>query len=105
MDIVEIVVFAIILITALVCVGIFVTFFYVLSPKHQRQEPSRTKTPRTTTRPAAVSRELERQLLGMVAGDSSLATRLVDSARYMNPGKSETWCWEKAIDDLVRDRR
>lgn len=104
MNIVEIVVFALILITALVCVGILVTFFYVLIPKHNRQEPLRTKTPRTTTCPA-VSQELERQLLGLVASDSSTATRLVNLVRDRNPGQSETWCWEKAIDELVRDRR
>lgn len=104
MDIVEIVFFAITLITALACVGILVAFLYLLSPKYPRQQPRSTRTPRTTTRPT-VSQELERQLLGMVSGDSSLATRLVDSARYLNPGKSETWYWEKAIDDLVRDRR
>jgi cytochrome c-type biogenesis protein CcmH/NrfG len=104
MDIVEIVVFAIILITALAGVVILVALFYFLSPKYQRQQPWSTKTAKTTTRPA-VSQDLERQLLGMVAGDSSLATRLVNSVRDRNPRQSETWCWEKAIDDLVRDRR
>ena len=52
-----------------------------------------------------VSRELQGRLINMVSGDKEAAHRLVEIVRTANPGRSEQWYWEKAIDDLIRDRR
>lgn len=47
---------------------------------------------------------LERELLTLVNGDKALATRLFLSIRLRNPQRSKSWCYEKAIYDLKRDR-
>lgn len=52
-----------------------------------------------------VSRGTRKQLLGLVGGKASVAQRLVSDVRSRNPGRSEQWCWEKAIYDIERDRR
>jgi flagellar basal body-associated protein FliL len=47
---------------------------------------------------------LERELLALVNGDKALATRLLLSIRLRNPQRSKSWCYEKVIYDLKRDR-
>lgn len=47
---------------------------------------------------------LENKLLGMVRGNRSAARRLVAFERAAQPGMSENWYWQAAIDRLVRDR-
>ncbi|TRV06553.1 MAG: hypothetical protein EWV41_13915 [Microcystis wesenbergii Mw_MB_S_20031200_S109] len=47
---------------------------------------------------------LERELLTLVNGDKALATRLLLSIRLRNPQRSKSWCYEKVIYDLKRDR-
>ncbi len=49
--------------------------------------------------------KIQQKLLAMVGGDRHAAKRLIDNIKKKNPGKTELWCWEKAIDDLERDRR
>ncbi len=56
-------------------------------------------------RPLKPDHELRRCLLGMLGGNNDSAERLVNLARRQNPGRGETWYWEKAISDLERDRR
>ncbi len=51
------------------------------------------------------SDRLEEKLLTMVGGDRSVATRLLVNVRFKYPQKSKTWCYEKVIHDLQRDRR
>jgi hypothetical protein len=41
----------------------------------------------------------------MLSGDKKAAIRLLDNVQKKNPDKSYTWCQEKAIGDLERDRR
>lgn len=52
-----------------------------------------------------VARGTRRQLLGLVGGNAAVAQRLVSDVRVRNPGRTEQWCWEKAIYDIERDRR
>ena len=47
---------------------------------------------------------LERELLTLVNGDKALATRLLLNIRLRNPQRSNSWCYEKVIYDLKRDR-
>ena len=56
-------------------------------------------------RSRGVSRGTRRQLLGLVGGNAAVAQRLVSDVSIRNPGRSEQWCWEKAIYDVERDRR
>lgn len=56
-------------------------------------------------RSRGVSRGTRKQLLGLVGGKASVAQRLVSDVSVRNPGRSEQWCWEKAIYDIERDRR
>lgn len=54
---------------------------------------------------SGVNGATRRQLLRLVGGNRDVATRLVTTVRERYPGKSEQWCWEKAIYDIQRDRR
>jgi hypothetical protein len=47
---------------------------------------------------------LERELLTLLSGDKALATRLLVNIRFKNPQRSKSWCYEKVIYDLKRDR-
>lgn len=44
------------------------------------------------------------QLLSLVQGDRSTATRLLSQCKQKHPGNCETWYYEKVIWDLKRDR-
>ena len=50
--------------------------------------------------PARLTHQLE-----TLTRDKATAQRLVDQVATAHPGKSRTWCTEKAIADLLRDRR
>ncbi|MEL7068141.1 MAG: hypothetical protein ABG776_06245 [Cyanobacteria bacterium J06555_13] len=56
-------------------------------------------------RARGVSRGTRAQLLRLVGGNAAVAQRLVGDVSERNPGRSEQWCWEKAIYDIERDRR
>ncbi|PZO19870.1 MAG: hypothetical protein DCF25_07645 [Leptolyngbya foveolarum] len=56
-------------------------------------------------RDRGVNRSTRRQLLGLVGGNATVAERLVRDLQAHNPGRTEQWCWEKAIYDVERDRR
>ena len=56
-------------------------------------------------RDRGVARSTRRQLLGLVGGNATVAQRLVSDVQSRNPGRTEQWCWEKAIYDIERDRR
>jgi len=56
-------------------------------------------------RSRGVSRSTRKQLLGLVGGNAAVAQRLVSDVSDRNPGRTEQWCWEKAIYDIERDRR
>lgn len=49
--------------------------------------------------------QLQRQLVGMLAGDQREAERLVQQAKRNHPGRPENWYLQKVIGDLERDRR
>ena len=72
-----------------------------LQPLQLRPKPARAQP----TQRSAVSRDVQGRLINMVIGDVAAAHRLVDVVRAANPGRSEQWYWEKAIEDLIRDRR
>jgi uncharacterized protein HemY len=52
-----------------------------------------------------VSATTQRELAELLHGDWETAYRLVGQTRSRNPLKSEAWCWERTIADLLRDRR
>ncbi|MGC1309578.1 MAG: hypothetical protein WA885_20340 [Phormidesmis sp.] len=56
-------------------------------------------------RDRGVSRGTRKKLMGLVGGNASVAQRLVSDVKDHNPGRTEQWCWEKAIYDIERDRR
>lgn len=45
------------------------------------------------------------KLARLMQGDKEAARRLVQHIRVANPDQSEAWCYEKAVEDLMRDRR
>jgi hypothetical protein len=52
-----------------------------------------------------VAKATRKRLLGLVGGNAAIAQRLVVDVQRRNPGRTEQWCWEKAIYDVERDRR
>ncbi|TRU50229.1 MAG: hypothetical protein EWV49_09770 [Microcystis aeruginosa Ma_QC_Ch_20071001_S25] len=74
-------------------------------PISQNQQSSTSKNNR---RKLPISQNqlfyLERELLTLVNGDKALATRLLLNIRLRNPQRSKSWCYEKVIYDLKRDR-
>ena len=49
--------------------------------------------------------QLQNKLMRLLSGDRAAAMRLVERAKQRHPGRSDEWYWEKAIEDLERDRR
>lgn len=96
----EIVVFGLITIVALSAVVAAIMLYKEISkmpaPKQQRHRKHQTDN---------VPLQLKTQLLNMVGGNRETAWRLVCFARANHPGHDESWYWEKAIEDLIRDRR
>ena len=50
-------------------------------------------------------RQLQQELIRQLSGDRQAAERLVEREKRLNPGHPESWYWEKALNDLRRDRR
>lgn len=71
-------------------------------PIHKRPRNGRNSS---EPRARGVSRRTRKELLGLVGGKATVAQRLVSDVSDRNPGRSEQWCWEKAIYDIERDRR
>lgn len=89
--------------------SVSVMILYDLILKSLQQRKRNARKPRTHRTPNVpehiVPPTIESQLLTLVNGDRSTALRLVKSAKNSHPGRSEDWYWEKAIEDLIRDRR
>lgn len=73
-----------------------IRYFWLLLRPPKRQP---LVLPRRTSIPA---HPLRNRLLELCHGDSALVDRLYLSAN--RPGKSDEWIYQKAIDDLIRDR-
>jgi heme/copper-type cytochrome/quinol oxidase subunit 2 len=72
-------------------------------PSTNNRNPQKQFTqPKTTT---SVDNYTQSQLISMLQGDRDACQRLITVARRQYPGKSEQWYWERAIEDLIRDRR
>lgn len=64
--------------------------------------PRPANAPQKSGRP---SRAIETQLLRLVHNNRPTAERLVNLERSRQPGRSEDWYWQAAIERLLRDRR
>jgi hypothetical protein len=49
--------------------------------------------------------KIQHKLLSMMSGDRQAVNRIIARIKQKYPGKTEVWYWEKAIDDLEKDRR
>lgn len=92
-------------ITAIACFAYFYQLIVSDSPTTYRRRVKRKQNRQYATQNTGGSNQLEIQLLAMVNGDRATATRLITSTRRSHPGRAESWYWEKAIEDLIRDRR
>ncbi len=66
-----------------------------------RRPPSR---PRPKQQKPRIPPHLARELMALTR-DQGTANRLVSHIARQNPGRSPAWCAERAIADLIRDRR
>lgn len=104
MDVVGLVVYALLTIVALTTVGVAIAAYRVFSSLPRATRP-KVRSSQPASPSAQISRELEGRMLNLVNGDRATAYRLVSLTKASNPGRPESWCWEKAIEDLIRDRR
>ncbi len=51
------------------------------------------------------SLKIQQKLLSMVGGDTHAVNRIINNLKQKYPGKTELWYWEKAMEDLEKDRR
>ncbi|WP_346290795.1 hypothetical protein [Sphaerothrix gracilis] len=79
-------------------------YFWLTRSRRSRAYRPRRQPPRPASQ-TAVGRQTQRELLRLTNGNQAVALRLVDRVKMQNPGRSEQWCWEKAIYDIQRDRR
>ena len=49
--------------------------------------------------------KIQQKLLAMVGGNHHIVKRLIANSKRKYPHQTELWYWEKAIEDLERDRR
>lgn len=73
-----------------------------IDAKKVEDTPSKGKGNKTKDRLKSRHRK---KLLSLVNSDENIANRLVDSITAKYPDKSTDWCYERAIDDLLRDRQ
>jgi hypothetical protein len=91
------------IIFAIVLIWAVVAWLRRRSPPSLSRSPSRSSRSLGST--GGIRRQTERELLRLVNGHRPTALRLVAKVQEYHPGRSEQWCWEKAIYDLQRDRR
>lgn len=73
--------------------------------QQQTPKPSSQQTPKLSSQQTtAIIKHLESKLAQLLQGDRAAAMRLVQGVKSKNPNKSVQLCWEKAIEDLERDR-
>ena len=85
---------------------IFVGLVFWLRQRQNRpQGRYGSSSHRSAKSQSRVNGATRRQLLRMVGGNRDVALRLVSTVQDHYPGRSEQWCWEKAIYDIQRDRR
>ncbi|MGF1542278.1 MAG: hypothetical protein ACFCU5_17845 [Pleurocapsa sp.] len=51
------------------------------------------------------SLKIQEKLLSLLGGNRHSVKKIIDNIKQKYPGKTELWYWEKAIDDLEKDRR
>ncbi len=76
-----------------------------LSPSTASYSPQPTTVNFPRVRVSATHQELESQLLTMLGGNRETAIRLLKHTHHSHPAQDYQWCLEKAIGDLLRDRR
>lgn len=83
-----------------------IVLLFNLWPQPPVQSRGRQQTmPRKLWGTSPASQQLHSKLLRLLRGDRKAANRLLEHVRYMHPGRSERWYYEKVIYDLQRDRR
>ncbi|MBD2195384.1 MULTISPECIES: ABC transporter permease [Calothrix] len=86
---------------------IFGTLYYVLFWQLRREQmQSQAFNPALSNQTEAFSYEndLKNRLIARLDGDINTAEQLIEQARQNNPGMSEDWYIQKAIDDFDSDR-
>ncbi|MBD2356187.1 ABC transporter permease [Tolypothrix sp. FACHB-123] len=86
---------------------IFGTLYYVLFWQLRREQiQSQAFNPGVSNQTGEFSYEndLKNRLIARLDGDIDTAEQLIEQARQNNPGMSEDWYIQKAIDDFEGDR-
>ena len=73
-------------------------------PLRQRPIANYARRPSAKAQEDAAVRQLMQEVLSLTR-DKDVAQRLIDQAIHLNPSRSLSWCCEKVIYDLQRDRR
>jgi len=66
--------------------------------------PLQPNSPAPQIEDEPASDELKARLFGLLYGDKEKAFRIVNALKRKHSERSEKWCWEKAVEDLIHDR-
>ncbi len=66
--------------------------------------PLQPNSPAPQIEDEPASDELKDRLFGLLYGDKEKAFRIVNALKRKHSERSEKWCWEKAVEDLIHDR-
>jgi hypothetical protein len=83
--------------------------YWVIKNTPQAKRPKRKSPSRRYSRsPMTVNRNINprewQELLVLLQGDTATANRLLDAEQRRHPDRSISWCLEKAVWQLKRDR-
>ena len=94
--------------TGVLLLGLAVAIWWLVDTVSLSSTQAKRSTSKNNRQKLPISQNqlfyLERELLTLVNGDKALATRLLLNIRLRNPQRSKSWCDEKVIYDLKRDR-
>jgi flagellar basal body-associated protein FliL len=94
--------------TGVLLLGLAVAIWWLVDTVSLSSTQAKRSTSKNNRQKLPISQNqlfyLERELLTLVNGDKALATRLLLNIRLRNPQRSKSWCYEKVIYDLKRDR-
>ena len=90
----------------IICIFLLITLIGVLfieiNQQHKGRKLSLNENYYLTDFP---SLKIQQKLLSLVNGDRHSVKKIINNIKQKYPGKTELWYWEKAINDLEKDRR
>jgi hypothetical protein len=102
----------VLLIFALLILALLAWVWFSSKARSTPQKVAKSKTVSIFQMPLLTSKTVashpsaaRRKLVKLLNGDAAAADRLISAVQRTNPDKDISWCTDKALHDLERDRR